>query len=221
MHDLRIAVRGVTKRPGFALAVILTLGLGIGATTTIFSVVDGVMFRPLPYDDPSELVAVGTTFPGREWADERADLQHLAGTSALNFQDFKRRSRTLVEMSAVEVTSFLMPDEGTGPELVVASAVTPDFFSALRASPAMGRLFLPEEYDFGSESVAVISYSTWINRHGGTVAGVQTLWLQYDGTDVMYNATRSAGSDCFTGGTITNLPALTYNGEWTNLDCAL
>ena len=67
LKDLKIAARTLSRRPGFSLGVALTLGLGIGATTTVYSVVDGVVFRPLPYDDPSRLVAVGALVPGAEW----------------------------------------------------------------------------------------------------------------------------------------------------------
>lgn len=165
-NDVRLAFRGVARRPGFAATVVLTLAVGIGATTTIFSVIDGVLFRPLPYDDPSELVAVGTTFPGREWDDAAADLQHLAGTSVLNYLDFRERSHTLAELSGVEVRSFLMPDEGNGPELVNAAAVTEDFFALLRVSPVLGRLFLPEEHVSGAQDVAVLSHDAWVTRYG-------------------------------------------------------
>ncbi len=165
--DVRLALRGVARRPGFAATVVLTLAVGIGATTTIFSVVDGVVFRPLPYDDPSELVVVGTTFPGREWDDATADLQHLAGTSVLNYLDLRERSHTLVELSGVEIRSFLMPDEGNGPELVDAAAVTEGFFALLRVSPVLGRLFLPDDHLSGAPDVAVLTHDAWVTRYGG------------------------------------------------------
>jgi hypothetical protein len=79
IQDVRIAARTIRRRPGFALGVALTLGLGIGATTTIYSVVDGVILSPLPFEDPEALVAVGTTFPTREWVEGFDGLQHLGG----------------------------------------------------------------------------------------------------------------------------------------------
>ncbi len=84
IKDLGIAARSLARRPRFALGVALTLGLGIGATTTIYSVVDGVLFRPLPYDDPSTLVAVGALAPGQEWIDRQAGLQDLGSISVPN-----------------------------------------------------------------------------------------------------------------------------------------
>ena len=97
MRDLRIAARSLARRPGFALGVALTLGLGIGATTTIYSVVDGVMLRPLPYDDASTLVAVGTLLPGAEFVDGGAGLQDLARISMLNYVDFRARARSDIQ----------------------------------------------------------------------------------------------------------------------------
>jgi len=94
IQDLRIAGRSLARRSGFALGVALTLGLGIGATTTIYSVVDGVMFRPLRYEEPGRLVAVGAVFPTQVWDDQEAGLQHLAGISMLNYVDYRDRARS-------------------------------------------------------------------------------------------------------------------------------
>ncbi len=95
ISDFRYAFRGLRKRPAFAVLVLLTLGLGIGATTTIFSVVDSVMLRPLPYDDPGRIVTLGNIFPGREWSDQVEGLQRLAGVSYLNFAEVRERIRSL------------------------------------------------------------------------------------------------------------------------------
>ena len=103
MQELRIAARSLAQRPGFALGVALTLGLGVGATTTIYSVVDGVLFRPLPYDDPSTLVVVGSLALGAEWIDGETGLQDLAMISMPNYLDFQERTRSL----AVDPVSVL------------------------------------------------------------------------------------------------------------------
>ena len=116
--DVRIAMRGLSRRPAFGLGVALTLGLGVGATTSIFSVVDAVVLRPLAFEDPDRLVAVGATFPTREWADEEAGLQHLAGINLLNLLDYADRARSLSTVAGVESRTLLFPDLGNGPELV-------------------------------------------------------------------------------------------------------
>jgi putative ABC transport system permease protein len=171
ISDIRIALRSSRRRLRLSLAVVFTLGLGIGATTTIFSVVNGVLLRPLPFEDPARLVAVGTTFPGREWTDVPG-LQHLAGTSMLNYLDFKERARSFEDLAALELTSVLLPDMGDGPQLVQAAMVSEEFFGSLRVSPAMGRFFLPEEYRVGDASVVVITHSAWQQRFGADPAAV-------------------------------------------------
>ena len=152
---------------GFGLGVALTLGLGIGATTTIYSVVDGVILSPLPFDDPEGLVAVGTTFPTREWVEGADGLQHLAGTSVANYMDLEQRARSFQSLAAVERMSVLLPDEGQGPQLATAARVSPEFFDVLRVSPALGRTFLPEEYRDGSEAAFLLTHGAWQRRFGG------------------------------------------------------
>ncbi len=167
LQDLRTAGRSLRRRPGFALGVALTLGLGIGATTTIFSVVDGVMLRPLPYDDPGRLAAIGTTFPTREWADEGAGLKYLAGISMLNVRDFAERTRSFDALAGIETTNVLLPDQGTGPELAGAARVSNELFQILGVAPALGRTFVPEEHEAGADPAVILSYGAWERRFGG------------------------------------------------------
>ncbi len=124
ISDIRITLRGFARRKAFTAVVLATLGLGIGATTTIYSVVDAVVVRPLPYDEADQLVAVGNTFPNREWADEQANLQHLAGVSVKNFHYLQERARSFSELGAADLASTLLPDRGDGPELVTLVKVT-------------------------------------------------------------------------------------------------
>ncbi len=165
-QDVRVAARGLVRRPGLGAGVALTLGLGIGATTTIFSVVDGVVLRPLPYEGAGRIVTVGTTFPGREWRDEASGLQHLAGISMLNFRDFAERSRAVETVAGFEATSVLLPDAGSGPELAPAARVSPGFFSLLGLSPSLGRTFLAAEALAGAEPVVLITHGAWQRRFG-------------------------------------------------------
>ena len=90
-RDLKVAGRNLARRPGFTLAVTLTLGLAIGATTTTYAVVDGVMLRPLPYDDPSTLVTLGAFDPAEEWVDQVPGLQALDRMSLLAYQRLRER----------------------------------------------------------------------------------------------------------------------------------
>jgi putative ABC transport system permease protein len=165
--DFRYAARSLKRQMRLSVAVVFTLALGIGATTTIFSVVNGVLLRPLPFQDPAQLVSVGTTFPGREWSNDVPGLQHLAGTSMLNYLDFKERARSFEDLAAIEQTSVLLPDMGNGPELASSAMVSERFFRTLRVSPTLGRFFLPEEHLTGSGDVVVLSYSAWQQRFGG------------------------------------------------------
>jgi len=172
--DLRIGVRSLTRRPGFSLVVAATLALGIGATTTIYSVVDAVLLRPLPYEDAGRLVALGNTFPGREWSDQVSGLQHLAGVSYLNFKEIRNRSRSFVDVAGGEAASVLLPDEGSGPQMVGMIRMTPGFLDLLGVTPALGRGFLPE--DFGPEAgqPVILSYGAWVTRFGGDPSIVGT-----------------------------------------------
>ena len=170
IRDFRIAARSLWRRPGYVLAVALTLSLGIGATTTTYSVVDGVMLRPLPYADPATLVAIGAVTPQEEWLDQEAGLQDLGRMSMPNFQDFRERSQLLENLATIEPATSLLADVGDGPEMVPAARVSPQLLDLLGASPALGRTFLPEEHSVASEAVALISFGTWQRRYGGDPA---------------------------------------------------
>ncbi|MGE3526290.1 MAG: ABC transporter permease, partial [Gemmatimonadales bacterium] len=167
VSDLRFTLRSLSRRPGFAAVVILTLGFGIGATATLYTIVDAVIVRPLPYDGADRLVALGITFPGREWADQKADLQALAGVSQLNFADWRERTRSFDAMAAAEPTAALMPTAEGGSELVPMARVTEGFFDLLRVRPLLGRTFRPDDHIGQSGALVVLSYGEWKTRYGG------------------------------------------------------
>jgi len=167
-EELRIAVRTVARRPRLALAVVVTLGLGIGTTTTIFSVVEGVVLRPLPFQDPERLVSLGTTFPGREWREDVDGLMHLAGMSVANFLDLRAQARSYVDLVALEPSNVLLPDRGDGPEIASALRVSQGFFALLGVTPAVGRTFVAEEYAAAAEGAPMmLSWGAWQRRYGG------------------------------------------------------
>lgn len=166
MGDVRGACRGLARRPGFAVAVTLTLGLGIGATTTILSVVDGVMIRPLPYEEAATLVAVGATDPTRETGDTDGLLE-LERLSVPGYQALRERSRSLSGLAALEPMSVFLADDGDGPEEISSARASSELFEILDVSPELGRTFLPEEHRVGAEGAVMISYGAWQRRYGG------------------------------------------------------
>ncbi len=167
MKDLRIAARSLSRRPSFSLGVLLTLGLGIGATTTIYSVVDGVIIRPLPYGDPSRLVAVGAILPTADPLDRVTGLQELAPMSTLNFASFRERTRSFEKMGALQSGQLLVSVEGESQDFVGTASITADAMEILDAAPALGRTFLPEEYNAPHDGVSMITYGYWQRRYGG------------------------------------------------------
>lgn len=167
LADIRLTLRGFARRPAFTITVLLTFAVGIGATSTIYSVVDSVVLRQLPYRDADQLVALGNTFPDREWHTGESGLQQLAGVSLLNFQEWEQRARSFDRIAAAELTSSLLPDEGAGPELATLGMVSGSFFDVFRVQPMLGRLFLPDDFAGTNGSVVILSYETWINRFGG------------------------------------------------------
>jgi predicted permease len=156
-RELRQAVRQLRRRPGFSTIVILTLALGIGANSAIFSVVDAVLLRPLPYKDPARLAMVFSGDPARELHEGRVSL--------LNFQDWKIQSRSFDDLTVFIGQTFLLATGGA-PERMRSARVTADFWPALGVEPLLGRVFTPEEERRG-ERVAVLSYQLWQQHFGG------------------------------------------------------
>ena len=101
LSDVWYAGRSLVRRPAFTIVAVLTLGLGIGSAVTIYSVVDAVVVRPLPYEGAARLVRVGITFPDQEWDDRYAGLQHLASVSGANFQDWRERARSFAKLAGM------------------------------------------------------------------------------------------------------------------------
>jgi len=158
LKDIRYGVRGLLKRPGFTAIALITLALGIGANTAIFSVVNAVLLRPLPFQDPDRLVIV--------WEDA-AFLGFPHNTPApANYVDWKTQNQSFTDMAASQETSFNLTGDGE-PERVSAYAVNYNFFPLFGVQPLLGRGFLPEEDRPGSNKVAVLSYSLWQSRYGG------------------------------------------------------
>ena len=156
IKDIRYSIRSLLKRPGFTAIAVFTLALGIGASTAIFSVVDGVLLRPLPYPDAQQIVQL------RE-VNQRGSRIAFAEP---NFLDLRARSRSFDSMAqyAGELTTVTGAME---PVRVPAFSVSSDFFNVLGVKPVVGRTFLPEETKVGGAPVVVISYGFWQRMLGG------------------------------------------------------
>jgi predicted permease len=149
-QDLKYALRQLARSPGFALTAMLTLALGIGANTILFSIVDGVLLHPLPYPHPEELVTVH--------ASKKAFSE--GSISYLNFRDWQRDNRSLAAIAISRGTGYNMTGLGDAEE-VRGQLVSSDFFSILGVKPVLGRLFAPHEDEQGQEPVVILSPGLW------------------------------------------------------------
>ena len=159
-QDVRYAVRQLRKNPGFTAVAVLTLALGIGANTAVFSVVYSVMVRSLPYPEPDRLVMIWNSYGGKP-----------ADNSPPDYFDRVQQSRTLDRLAAFRPASFNLTSEGE-PERLEGAVVTASFFPTLGVSPLHGRVFDEEEDQPGRSDVALLSYGTWRRRFGGEVSAL-------------------------------------------------
>ncbi len=157
-RDLRLAVRSLRRSPGFAITAFVTIALGIGATTAVFSIVDATALRPLPYPDPTRLALAVRQMP-----------RDGGKTTACSFQDYVDWSeRTdLFERTAAAVRSGFMIDGPAGLEWIWSGRVSSSFFSVLGVRPVLGRDLTDEDSRYGAARVAVVSHDFWRGRLGG------------------------------------------------------
>jgi hypothetical protein len=161
-QDLRYALRALRHRPGFALTAVLTLALGIGANVAIFSVVNAVLLRPLPFERPDRLVRV--------WG-MHSQIGHESA-SLPDYLDWRTGTPSFASLSALANTRFTVT--GTGePEMIRGAFVTADFFQTLGVEPLRGRTFRTGEDRRGAEPVVVLGEGLWRRRFGSdaTVLG--------------------------------------------------
>jgi predicted permease len=156
-QDLRYGLRMLAKNPGFTAVAMLTLALGIGASTAIFSVVYGVLLWPLPYPQPNRIVDVR----------EMDDRGHLMNFTDPNFEDIRSQNRSL--QGAAEYAAWLESvSGGSEPTRTMLATVSRDFFSVMDVQPVWGRSFVPEDQRFGAGPVALVSRAYWQQYLGGT-----------------------------------------------------
>jgi putative ABC transport system permease protein len=156
--DIRYGVRGLLKRPGFTVIALVTLALGIGANTAIFSVVNAVLLRPLQFRDPEQLVVV--------WEDATFAGFPRNTPAPANYLDWKTQNQSFSDVAAAASNSFNLTGDGE-PERVQANSVSANFFPLFGVPPLLGRGFLTEEDKPGANKVVVLSYDLWQGRYGG------------------------------------------------------
>lgn len=162
VQDSRHAIRALRRNPGYAAVAVLTLALGVGANTAIFSVVHSVLIRPLPYASPEQLVSISSHIPQMQ-----ARFPTLP-VRAVDFLELRRSSRSLAELAAVTDAEFNLT--GTSePEKLFGARVSANFFSVVGIAPAIGRAFLPEEDTPGRDRVVILSHDFWSRRFVGDV----------------------------------------------------
>jgi predicted permease len=172
VQDLRYAVRSLLRSPGFSIIATLTLALGIGANTAIFSVINTVLLKPLPYASPERLVTVWHLYPSQGGME--------APVSVPGFRDYSAQTR-LFERAAVENDAWAPNLTGQGePERLSAARVSGEFFNVYGVTPLLGRTLRPDEAQAGTHHVVVLSYGLW-NRMTGGDRGVIGRSLQLNG----------------------------------------
>src|SRR5438445_13893445 len=163
LQDVRYGFRNLARNPGFTIVTMLTLALGIGANTTIFSVINNTLLKPLPFPHPERLVLVWETFG------KGPDNWNIV--SAPNFCDFDRQSHSFQGMAIFDSAGrgYNLSAAGTKqePEQVSGLRVSAGFFPVLGVKPFLGRTFLPEEEIPGNDHEVVLSYGLWKHRYGG------------------------------------------------------
>ncbi len=157
LQDLRYGARALWNNPGFTLVALLALALGIGATTAIYTVVDGVLLRPLPFPEPDQLVDVNSVL--------RDETSPGSSSSFLDAQDYATRNRTLSGL-AIWTRGQIVLTGGAMPQQVQAVESSPNLFSVLGINPALGRSFAADEAKAGSH-VVILSYNVWQRRFNG------------------------------------------------------
>ncbi|HKV95136.1 MAG TPA: ABC transporter permease [Candidatus Angelobacter sp.] len=158
VQDIRFGFRMLRKNPGFTLVALLALALGIGANTALFSVVYGVLLKPLPYAQGKELVVLRQDFPRANQVD--------VGFSVKEIQDYREQAKSLAQIEQYHQMSFVLLD-GQQPDEVRAGVVSAHFFDLLGIKPYLGRFFTSADDTRGADAVLVLSYNYWMNRYGG------------------------------------------------------
>src|ERR687891_526920 len=158
VQDLRYGTRTLLKNPGFAALAVLTLGLGIGANTAIFSVIDGVLLKPLPYANGDRLVLIQQQTP--------LARQQNFPVSITELYDYRKQLASFDGIVEFHQMSFDLLRRGE-PDRVATGVVSPNFFAALGIKPIIGRDFVDTDDDQGADAVLILGYAYWQGEVGG------------------------------------------------------
>ncbi|HYN25979.1 MAG TPA: ABC transporter permease [Pyrinomonadaceae bacterium] len=190
LRDLRYGIRSLAKRPGFTIVALIALALGIGANTAIFSLVNAVLLKPLPFAEPDRLVWM--------WGNIRHG-GNRASVAPLDFLDYRNENKTFEEFAAFLPLALNLTGGGE-PERLLAAGITGNYFQALGAKPLLGRTFVLENEKPGNDQVVVLSYALWQKRFGGDPAIIgKTIALDGKAREVIgvmpqhFNFPRAAG----------------------------
>jgi putative ABC transport system permease protein len=155
LQDVRYGIRMLLKNPGFALVAVITLALGIGANAAIFSVVNTVLLRPVPYEDPDRLMVLTEN--------QRPKFPEFS-VSPGNFLDWQKQNTVFERLAAINGTAFILVGEGAEPERLRGARVSAGLFEMLGVNPVQGRTFLEQEDQPGHENVVILSNGLWKRR---------------------------------------------------------
>src|SRR5258708_18503612 len=158
-RDFRFGFRQIVRSPGFATIAIFTLALGIGANAAIFSLVNAIILRPLPYPNPEQLIGLG------QWRNQTGEGYVQTGVSAPNMVDIARQTRIFQKVGYYRWSGFNIT-ESDRPESVTGIKTSIDLLPMFGIQPLMGRLFTPDEMQPGHDQVAVIGHRLWQERYG-------------------------------------------------------
>ena len=158
LQDLRYGARMLRKKPSFTIVAVITLALGIGANTAIFSVVDAVLLRPLPYPAPEQLVML--------WSSMKPQGITQSGSAMPDYREWRDQNRSFAGLGAFYYSDYNLAGAGFEPERAQGAHVTANLFDVLSVKPALGRGFLPEEEQFGRHHVVLLSHGLWQRRYG-------------------------------------------------------
>ncbi|MEN3329609.1 MAG: hypothetical protein V7638_4416 [Acidobacteriota bacterium] len=188
LQDLRYALRILRKHPGFSLAIVVTVALGVAANATIFGVINAVLLEPLPYKQPDQLVRLSESNLKQNQAESLVSVP--------NFQDWQRQQSGFEQLAALELATFNLTGRGE-PQRISAARISADLVPLLGVTPALGRSFLPDEEQPGHGRVALLSDGLWQRQFGGdrsivnqtiqlngeryAVVGVMPAWFQFAG----------------------------------------
>jgi predicted permease len=205
LRDVRYALRQLRKSPGFAVTVLLTLVLGAGAVTAVFSVVDGVLLKPFAFRDPGQVVV---------WRESIREIEHetpLLPDNYRHYLNLKARAHSIQDAAILQTSSFSVSDGVDHPQLADGLAVSPNFFSLLGVTPFLGRAFAPEEAQRGRDKEVILTWGAWQRlfhgsptvlgatlRVGGepqTVVGVLPKWFRFPVMSVMAGEATSGSTE--------------------------